>query len=103
MKYDFTIIREAGLSQREFAELAGVSRVTVSNYTSGKCGVGPHVAPKVSRALKIVAAALRIGTLPSSMPPATRHSIQARKDAIAAVVEDILARSRNNKAAQHNQ
>lgn len=98
MQLDFNTIKAAGISQQEFAELAGVSRVTVNKYVRGINGVGVHMEKKVTRALKIIAAAVKLGKLPDGLPPNTRHTATLRKETLAQIVDHVVELSRKNKA-----
>lgn len=63
---DFTLIRRAGLSQGEFGKLVGVSRVTVNYWCRDQNPKTPNkfVAPKVTRLLGALEAAVGAGALP---------------------------------------
>lgn len=60
----FTILEKAGLSQREFADLVGVSRITVNTWVTGKHQPADHVRPRVLAAIKHLTAMVRDKQLP---------------------------------------
>ena len=51
---DFALLRASGVTQLEFAELVKVSRVTVSNWTTGATKVHELRVPRVARLLAAV-------------------------------------------------
>ena len=69
---DFSIIRRAGLTQGQFAELAGVSRITVNTWVQGKFRPRPPQRTRVIRAVQLLEAAVRKQHLPLSAD--NRHS-----------------------------
>lgn len=99
MEVDFAIVKEAGLTQQEFADLAGVSRVMVCRYMRNNSGVGKHARPAVVRALKIVTAAVKLGKLPGELPRSSRHTLERRKEMLDRIVQDILTLSRQKRTA----
>lgn len=98
MSLDFDVIAAAGISQREFADIAGVSRVTINKYVRGVGGVGVHVEKKVQRALKIIAAATKLGKLPDGLPPNVRHTSAQRQAALDQIVAQVVEMSQKKKA-----
>ena len=65
-QYDFSLIDKAGLTQKEFAELCSVSRVTVNLWVSSKMSPHRYIRERVAEALDTVAQALGSGRLPLS-------------------------------------
>lgn len=61
---DFGIIAQAGLTQREFAELCGVTRTTVNLWTTGKMEPHRFIKDSVEAQLEGVARSVAEGTLP---------------------------------------
>lgn len=78
---DLTIISKAGLTQSQFAELVGVSRVTVNTWSQGRFRPQQRIRPRVIRALKLLEAAVENGTLPVKEDPDA--PIKARLEEIA--------------------
>jgi transcriptional regulator with XRE-family HTH domain len=64
---NFDLIERAGISQREFSILAGVSRVTVNKWVRGGT-VHSWKAQEISELLSKVATALDVGALPLQDP-----------------------------------
>lgn len=79
MDYDFSAIAASGVSQQEFAELAGVSRVTVNKYVTGKTAVSRLNAASVKRALAILKVCMKLNSLPGNLPARSRHYTEQRK------------------------
>lgn len=63
-KVDFSSLEVAKVRQAEFAELLGVSRVTVSSWISGRFGVHEARVVKVKRYLAAIATAVEDKQLP---------------------------------------
>lgn len=63
-KIDFQPIEDAKVRQSEFAELLGVSRITVNSWVSGRFGVHEARAVKVKKYLAAIAAAVEDKRLP---------------------------------------
>jgi len=61
---DFTVVSKAGLTQREFATLCGVSRVTVNLWVKGKMRPCRFIAPFVQDTLDAINHAMSKGRLP---------------------------------------
>lgn len=61
---NFNVLAKAGLTQTQFAEIVGVSRVTVNTWMSGKHRPAPHTRPRVAMALKQISAMVRDKQLP---------------------------------------
>lgn len=79
---DFQLIARAGLTQREFATTAGVSRSTVNLWVSGKMNPHRYISGNVSQVLDALAAGLITGEL-----PLTQRDSSARIDALQALVQ----------------
>lgn len=60
----FDVIDKAGLTQTQFANLVGVSRVTVNTWVRGHMKPRRHIQPRVARALKLINEALEARRLP---------------------------------------
>lgn len=61
---DFTIIDRAGVTQEEFAEIAGVSRITVNTWAKGHHAPSAASRLRVSPLLAALQAAITAGALP---------------------------------------
>lgn len=66
--WDFGIVTDSGLTQQEFAALARVSRITVIHWLQGRRQPSRHVAPRLSKLLRRLTAAVEAGTLPPQTP-----------------------------------
>jgi transcriptional regulator with XRE-family HTH domain len=97
---DFKILEEAGLSQREFAELVGVSRVTVNNWLRGKQKPSNVLAKLAKRQLAYITVAHRLGWLPGDIPRMHKSSVEARsiyiRDKLESAAEKIRQKKRND-------
>lgn len=82
---DFSVIKESGLTQNEFANLAGVTRATINKYVAGKVDVASRVENSVKRALAVVTFAVRTQKLPGGLPGPSRWTAHRRKELIADV------------------
>ena len=45
---DFTVVAQAGLTQKEFAEVCGVSRITANTWVRGKMNPHRYIKTKVA-------------------------------------------------------
>lgn len=61
---DFTVIARAKLTQREFAALVGVSRVTANMWVRAKMSPHRYIRAKIATVLSHLEAALQRGDLP---------------------------------------
>ena len=61
---NFDIIPKAHLTQLQFADLVGVSRVTVNTWVKGKFSPRADLRDRVLRALDLIAKAVAAGKLP---------------------------------------
>lgn len=61
---DFSLIERAGLTQREFGSLCGVSRVTVNLWVTNKMGPHRYIRDRVSSILEAIGVALDGDQLP---------------------------------------
>lgn len=82
-KVDLSLIADTGLSQGEFAELVGVSRVTVNGWMQGRTP-SEKTAPLLRKALAVLRVAKRLKLLPGDMPKPTRHTMEQRAKHIRA-------------------
>lgn len=69
---DFSVIARAGLRQKDFADLVGVSRLTVVKWVNGQSRPNRFVAPRAKRVLLEIEQALVEGKLP--LPEVDRKS-----------------------------
>lgn len=61
---DFEVIELAGLTQQQFADLVGVSRVTVNTWARGHYKPGSLTRKRVKTALDLLKDAVEAGRLP---------------------------------------
>ena len=102
MKIDYAIIKKAGLGQKEFAELLGVSRVTVSNWVNNKTSPSKHLESKVRNTVTLLTAANRLKLLPGDIPNMHSSNVEERKkyihDKLADAAKKLRAKKRVKKA-----
>lgn len=94
---DFDVLESAGVSQREFADLVGVSRVTVNNWTTGKQKPSNVVTKLAQRQLAYITVAYRLGWLPGNIPRMHRTNVEAREEYIRAKLGDAAEKIRQKK------
>ena len=94
---DFDMIKKAGLGQQEFADLVGVSRITVNKWVSGKNPPSRHVEQKVKQQLGLLTAATRLKYLPGDIPTMHKNNVLARRDYIRDKLVDTAAKIRERK------
>ena len=70
-KLNFSGIALSGLTQTEFGQLCGVSRVTVNSWVRGKMSPHRFIRTKVTTMIRALNLALDAGLLPLKSPPAT--------------------------------
>ena len=63
-EFDFTIVARAGLTQKEFATLTGVSRVTANLWVRGKMRPHRYLKIKTARVVRALEKAVASETLP---------------------------------------
>ena len=68
---DFTIVTRAGLTQKEFALLSGVSRVTANLWVRGKMSPHRFIRARTAKVISTLEEAVAAGALPL---PATVES-----------------------------
>ncbi len=79
---DFRLIAQAGLTQRDFAELCGVTRTTVSLWVTGKMNPHRYLRPQVERVME----ALEKGVSDKTLPPAGHK--RTAKDVVSKLMAD---------------
>ena len=65
-EFDFTIVARAGLTQKEFAALTGVSRATANLWVRGKMNPHRYIKSKAARVVSTLEKAILDATLPLS-------------------------------------
>lgn len=85
---DFSILEKAGISQAEFADLCGVSRVTVNLWVKGKMQPHRYLRHTVARVTEDIQVALDAGRLPVDTP---FRRVEKRKEALSAALFPITA------------
>ena len=88
MQMEFDIIKKAGIGQQEFAELIGVSRVSVNNWVRGKSKPSKHTREKCKRYLTYLKVANRMKLLPGQIPTMHRLNVLSRREYIRAKLDD---------------
>ena len=61
---DFSLIERAGLTQSEFAQLCGVTRVTTNLWATGKMNPHRYISSKVASILRAIETAIQNEKLP---------------------------------------
>lgn len=80
---DFTLIQRADVRQHEFADLCGVTRVTVNLWVQGKMAPHRFIRSNIEAVLDSVRAALESAHLPLSPGIPKHQRLQALRDAVA--------------------
>jgi transcriptional regulator with XRE-family HTH domain len=93
----FEILEKAGVSQREFAELVGVSRVTVNNWSRGKQKPSNVLSKIAQKQLAYITVAYRLDWLPGDIPRMHRTNVEARKQYISAKLDDAAEKIRQKR------
>lgn len=94
---DFSIIKKAGVGQQEFADLVGVSRITVNKWVSGKNPPSRHVVQKVKHNLTLLTAAHRLKYLPGDIPTMHKSNVDSRREYIHDKLADTAAKIRERQ------
>lgn len=84
---DFAALKKTGVTQTEFAAIAGVSRVTVSNWTRNEAEVHDARKPKIARLLDILSKAHADGKLPLPQPTPRANRLLEIKKVIASYLK----------------
>lgn len=71
---DFEIVTRAGLSQSEFGQLIGVSRLTAHNYMTGKTEPHKMIQGRVTKVVDLLTKLVVRGTLPTTISPRDRDA-----------------------------
>lgn len=105
MSFDFSILEQSGVSQKEFADLVGVSRVVVNRYIHGKTGVGSKTAPDVKRVLTLLKVCVKLRTLPADLPARSRHYTEQRRAYIAQALKraEVAVQAAKARRAQQSE
>lgn len=83
---DFSVIDRSGITQSQFAALAGVSRVTVNTWVRAKFQPRGHIRERVHKLVLLLHDAINEGTLPVAVADRRKESeavldkIKARLD-----------------------
>lgn len=73
---DFTVVSKAGLTQREFAALCGVSRVTVNLWVKEKMKPCRFIAPFVKDTLEAIEHAIEKKRLPLAAKTSRKDRVE---------------------------
>jgi transcriptional regulator with XRE-family HTH domain len=95
---EWKIIEQSGISQREFAELIGVSRVTVSNWVRGAQKPTKVFARLAKRQLTYLKVAHRLKWLPGDIPKMHKTNVDSRAEYIHAKLTDAAAKIKATQA-----
>lgn len=83
---DFTIIERAGITQAQFGELIGVSRITVNTWVNKKFQPRTGLRGRVATAVKALEDAVDVGLLP--VPPSDHDArVKEALQEVAAAVK----------------
>lgn len=84
---DFTVIERAGITQQQFADLVGVSRVTVYTWLHNRFKPRPAMRARVERALQLLSSAINSQQLP--VPHVDHRAyVEARLSKIATALHE---------------
>lgn len=97
--FDFTVVRKAGLTQQEFADLIDGNRVTVNNWVRGRTNPHRMWHTRCSKYLTLLKAAIKLKQLPGDIPEPS----QTTKDERARYIRDTLASVENTVRALKQQ
>ena len=79
---DFEVVNRTGVSQKEFADMLGVSRVTVNRWYNGISHPSRALDKTVRHALGVFELALEEGLLPGTMPTMHSKNVDSRRQHI---------------------
>lgn len=99
---DFEILKKAGVGQQEFAELVGVSRITVNNWVRGKNDPSRHLAKQVKHNLTLITAAHRLKYLPGDIPTMHKTNVESRREYIRDKLDDAALKIKERQAKRKN-
>lgn len=85
-----SVLESSGITQREFADLVGVTRVTVNRWVAGLSAPSPAIDRVVHDVAFILSLAVSEGWLPGNLPAAHGRTIEDRKRRL----EKIVAKAR---------
>jgi transcriptional regulator with XRE-family HTH domain len=86
-----SVMQQAGITQREFAELIGVSRVTVNRWVAGASKPSPAIHRVLSKVLIVLGVAINEGKLPANIPPAHSKTVVERQEVITRIYNEVYA------------
>lgn len=72
-------LSSSGVTQRELAELIGVSRVTVNRWIKGYSQPSPAISRVLVDILNLLDVAVERGLLPGGLPPAHGKTVETRR------------------------
>jgi len=95
----FDVLKSAGITQQEFAQLVPVSRVTVNNWVRRRT-----LPNKERRRVKSLLIALRLavdrGMLPGTLPRQSRTASDERMTHIRNVLREVVATAKRQRATE---
>jgi transcriptional regulator with XRE-family HTH domain len=71
---NFKLIKQCGLTQQEVADALGVTRITINNWVTGRCGVSVHLQRKMQTFLDALESAKAAKDLPVYVDDMTRSA-----------------------------
>ena len=95
---DWDVIEDSGISQREFAELIGVSRVTVSNWIREVQTPNKVFGKLAKRQLTYLKVAHRLKWLPGDIPKMHKSNVDSRQEYIHAKLVDAATKIKATQA-----
>jgi transcriptional regulator with XRE-family HTH domain len=85
-KTDWGLIAKAGLTQQDFADLVGVSRVTVNYWVQGTSSPSHLLHGEAERLLGVLQDKLERGELPIELPTARDAVRESRMELLRGIV-----------------
>jgi len=84
-----TVLDEAQISQREFAKMVGVSRVSVNRWAAGLAVPSPAIGRLVTDVVYVLQVAITEGLLPGNLPQAHGKTVEERWE----MLQDIFTKA----------
>jgi transcriptional regulator with XRE-family HTH domain len=80
---DFTLLTRAGMTQREFADISGVSRATVNMWSTAKMKPHRYIEDRIASVLAAVKSAIENDALPLPRSVPKHQRLAALQAALA--------------------
>ena len=81
-----TVLEDTGITQREFADLVGVTRVTVNRWVAGLSSPSPAIDRVVRDVVFVLSVALDEEWLPGNLPAAHGRTIEDRRQRLDKII-----------------